>query len=100
MNHLVKKYNLHCFTLLEPKDTTLPVDHYIAKFKCQGAFANSKNSIWFLWKDTINVSMESQSDQHITVRIVHRGRVFIVTSVYASCDASVRKELWSFCHYM
>src|SRR3954468_12642466 len=83
VNHLFKKFNLHGIVLLEPKDTTLPIDHYRAKFKCQGAMSNTKNSIWCFWKDTINITLLSQSDQHISMNIIHGSRAFTVTSIYA-----------------
>src|SRR4051812_4752845 len=50
INFLIKKHNLNCFAVVEPKDITLSVDHYKHKFRCEGALANVMNTIWFFGK--------------------------------------------------
>ena len=53
--------------------------------------------IWLLWHHSLNVSMVSSSEQHITV-IVNSALAsnFFVTIAHASCSLAERRDLWNY----
>ena len=51
--------------------------------------------IWFMWKDTLQVSLVASSNQSITCRIVQDAKQFYFTAIYGSNDGMERRGLWS-----
>lgn len=71
-------------------------DYYMRILGLQGYHSNVNNKIWFIWNSNFNITVVKDTDQHITCKISHynTSNSFYLTTVYAKCRSSFRKELW------
>ncbi|XP_059311479.1 uncharacterized protein LOC132063063 [Lycium ferocissimum] len=62
----------------------------------EGTLANCTGKIWLFAMEEWEVHLVEDHAQHLTVRVVHQQtrQEDLVSVVYASCDASIRRNLW------
>ncbi|XP_040998178.1 uncharacterized protein LOC121244222 [Juglans microcarpa x Juglans regia] len=51
--------------------------------------------LWFMWKNELNLVIDSMSEQHVTMRIVDNLQLVFLTFVYAKCNYQEWCRLWS-----
>ncbi|XP_022891853.1 uncharacterized protein LOC111406705 [Olea europaea var. sylvestris] len=63
---------------------------------------NESNRIWFFWKSRTNVTVIVDHPQFLHVRVedFRLARPIYLTPVYASCDATIRRDLWAGLHHI
>ncbi|XP_022853606.1 uncharacterized protein LOC111375048 [Olea europaea var. sylvestris] len=63
---------------------------------------NESNKIWFFWNSGTNVTIIVDHPQflHVKVEDPKIARPIYFTPVYASCDASIRRDLWAGLHHI
>ncbi|XP_060210493.1 uncharacterized protein LOC132637420 [Lycium barbarum] len=62
----------------------------------QSTLTNCTGKIWLFVIEEWEVHLVENHDQHLTVRVVHQQtrQEALVSAAYASCDASIRRNLW------
>ncbi|XP_022863097.1 uncharacterized protein LOC111383250 [Olea europaea var. sylvestris] len=63
---------------------------------------NESNKIWFFWNSGTNVTVIVDHPQFLHVRVEdpRLARAIYLTPVYASCDATIRRDLWAGLHHI
>ncbi|KAK4706689.1 hypothetical protein R3W88_033755 [Solanum pinnatisectum] len=58
------------------------------------AATNCNGKIWYFWKDEWMGSILLDTIQQVTIQFKHNNKKFIISVVYARCNALERLELW------
>ncbi|XP_075099236.1 uncharacterized protein LOC142176074 [Nicotiana tabacum] len=81
---------------MEPKQHARKLENYRRKIGFAQAFGNVSNKIWAFIDEIYEVNIMYDLEQQMTLHLYNTGdnKEFILTLVYASCDATERIELW------
>src|SRR4051812_12782379 len=80
--------------LLEPKCQSSSLTVLQRKLHCTGSVTNTEGTIWVLWKSDLQCGVLQNEAQQITLSCTQNSFNFVVTCIYASYKADVRKQLW------
>ncbi|XP_022868015.1 uncharacterized protein LOC111387671 [Olea europaea var. sylvestris] len=63
---------------------------------------NESNKFWFFWNSGTNVTVIVDHPQFLHVRVEdpRLARAIYLTPVYASCDTTIRRDLWAGLHHI
>lgn len=80
---------------MEPFQDSSEVERYKRRLGHDTAWVNCSGQIWISTKD-IQAHVLADSTQQMTLKVIHQnmGLEALVTNVYASCSATIRRELW------
>ncbi|XP_015161972.1 uncharacterized protein [Solanum tuberosum] len=79
---------------MEPFQDPLELDQYKRKLGFDNALANYSEKIWIFWRDDWEGTLLMDSIQHISMKFCKNNSSFIISSIYARCNALDRLELW------
>ncbi|XP_049413166.1 uncharacterized protein LOC125876094 [Solanum stenotomum] len=80
--------------LMEPFQNPSVLEQYKMKLGFDKAASNCNGKIWYFWKDEWMGSILLDTIQQVTIQFKHNNKEFIISVVYAMCNASERLELW------
>lgn len=82
---------------MEPKQQSRKLEKYRRKIGFAQALFNVSNKIWAFVDEKFDITILMDTNQQITMRLydTEDHKEFILTSVYAKCDAIERIELWN-----
>ncbi|XP_022866117.1 uncharacterized protein LOC111385927, partial [Olea europaea var. sylvestris] len=102
LKKLIQLHQVYLLVLLEP----FVLQHsfaYIRRYlRFDTGAQNESNKIWFFWNSWTNVTIIVDHPQflHVKVEDPRLGLPIYFTPVYASCDPSVRRDLWAGLHHI
>ncbi|XP_015158226.1 uncharacterized protein [Solanum tuberosum] len=79
---------------MDPFQDPLELEQYKRKLGFDNALANYSGKIWIFWREDWEGTLLMDSIQHISMKFCKNNRSFIISSVYARCNALERLELW------
>ncbi|KAH0656867.1 hypothetical protein KY290_032529 [Solanum tuberosum] len=79
---------------MEPFQNPSELDDYKRKLGFEHAGVNSSGKIWFFWRTIWEGNILLDTVQQITIKFKIENNFFIITVVYARCNALDRLELW------
>nr|XP_009762621.1 PREDICTED: uncharacterized protein LOC104214623 [Nicotiana sylvestris] len=82
--------------LMEPKQQAKKLERYRNKIGLAQAISNVSNKIWAFIDEVFEVTVMYNMVQQLTLRLFHTEShvEFVLTLIYAKCDAIERIELW------
>nr|XP_009782875.1 PREDICTED: uncharacterized protein LOC104231559 [Nicotiana sylvestris] len=82
--------------LMEPKQQAKKLERYRNKIGLAQAISNVSNKIWAFIDEVFEVVVMYNMVQQLTLRLFHTEKhaEFVLTLIYAKCDAIERIELW------
>ncbi|XP_070002593.1 uncharacterized protein LOC142165947 [Nicotiana tabacum] len=82
--------------LMEPKQQAKKLERYRNKIGLAQAISNVSNKIWAFIDEVFEVTVMYNMVQQLTLRLFHTEThvEFVLTLIYAKCDAIERIELW------
>ncbi|XP_016452661.2 uncharacterized protein LOC107777184 [Nicotiana tabacum] len=82
--------------LMEPKQQEKKLERYRNKIGLSQAISNVSNKIWAFIDEVFEVTVMYNMVQQLTLRLFHTEShvEFVLTLIYAKCDAIERIELW------
>ncbi|XP_070015222.1 uncharacterized protein [Nicotiana sylvestris] len=82
--------------LMEPKQQAKKLERYINKIGLAHAISNVSNKIWAFIDEVFEVTVMYNMVQQLTLRLFHTEShvEFVLTLIYAKCDAIEWIELW------
>ncbi|XP_022866065.1 uncharacterized protein LOC111385869 [Olea europaea var. sylvestris] len=102
LKKLIQLHQVYLLVLLEPfvlQHSFAYIRHYL---RFDTGAQNESNKIWFFWNSGTNVTIIVDHPQflHVKVEDPRLALPIYFTPVYASCDASVRRDLWAGLHHI
>jgi len=91
---LNKRHRYKYIALMEPFQGPHELEQYKRRLGFQNAFCNCSAKIWIFWDEDWTWEVVRDNVQHLSVRFEAGSVKFMVTAVYARCDALERLELW------
>ncbi|XP_070020141.1 uncharacterized protein [Nicotiana sylvestris] len=88
--------------LMEPKQQAKKLERYRNKIGLAHAISNVSNKIWAFVDEVFEVTVMYNMVQQLTLRLFHTEShvEFVLTLIYAKCDAIERIELWDLLYAM
>ncbi|XP_019242662.1 PREDICTED: uncharacterized protein LOC109222805, partial [Nicotiana attenuata] len=99
---LHKKNHYDFIGLMEPMQQARTLERYRNRIGFAQAIANVSNKIWVFIDEIYEVTILYNLVQQLSIRLYHKEThvEFVLTLVYAKCDAIERIELWDSLYYM
>ncbi|XP_015169816.1 uncharacterized protein [Solanum tuberosum] len=79
---------------MEPFQNPSVLEQYKMKLGFDKATSNCNGKIWYFWKDGWMGNILLDTIQQVTIQFKHNNKEFIISVVYARCNALKRLELW------
>lgn len=97
-----RKNHYEFIGLMEPMQQARTLERYRNRIGFAQAIANVSNKIWAFIDEVYEVTVMYNLVQQLTLRLYHSEThvEFVLTLVYAKCDAIERIELWDSLYYM
>ncbi|GMI75573.1 hypothetical protein HRI_001226600 [Hibiscus trionum] len=101
LKDFLRHNNPHVVALFEPRINGLHADMVIARFGLSNSFrveaSGLSGGIWLLLNDVIDVEILKVSNQfvHGQARLTGSSHSMLFTVVYASPNATIRRDLWA-----
>lgn len=97
-----RKNHYEFIGLMEPMQQARTLEKYRNRIGFAQAIANVSNKIWAFIDEVYEVTVMYNLVQQLTLRLYHSEThvEFVLTLVYAKCDAIERIELWDSLYYM
>lgn len=91
-----RQYEFHFIGQMEPMQNSNKLEEYRRNLGMTHAFVNISNKVWAFVEEDYDVEVIFDIEKQLTLRLlnVQSHKEFIVTLVYAKCDATQRIELW------
>ncbi|XP_019263812.1 PREDICTED: uncharacterized protein LOC109241529 [Nicotiana attenuata] len=99
---LHRKNHYEFIGLMEPMQQAKTLERYRSRIGFAQAIANVSNKIWAFIDEIYEVTVMYNMVQQLTLRLHHTETHvdFVLTLVYAKCDATERIELWDSLYYI
>ncbi|XP_022853605.1 uncharacterized protein LOC111375047 [Olea europaea var. sylvestris] len=102
LKKLIQLHQVYLLVILEP--FVLQQNFaYTQRYLCFDMGAqNESNKIWFFWNSGTSVTVIVDHPQFLHVRVEdpRLARPIYLTPVYASCDSTIRRDLWAGLHHI
>ncbi|XP_070019901.1 uncharacterized protein [Nicotiana sylvestris] len=97
-----RKNHYEFIGLMEPMQQARTLERYRNRIGFAQAISNVSNKIWAFIDEVYEVTVMYNFVQQLTLRLYHFEThvEFVLTLVYAKCDAIERTELWDSLYYM
>lgn len=94
---LVTRYCPKIIALVEPMLNVSRLQWWRPRlhFDACGSNVEAGGKLWIMWKNEVNLIIDSMSEQHITVPVVDNLKPVVLTFVYAKCTYHEQCHLWS-----
>ncbi|XP_070048894.1 uncharacterized protein [Nicotiana tomentosiformis] len=94
--NMQRRHHFQFIGIIEPMQKSRKLERYRRQIGMLQAFANISNKIWVFVDEDHGVDVIINMEQQLTLKLTNMDtRIsFIVTFVYAKCDATERIELW------
>lgn len=91
-----RQFHFDFIALMEPKQHIRTVDQYRRRLGFEQVVVNVSNKIWVFIDQKFDFDILVNMEQQITLKMTDTDdhKEFIITMVYAKCDAIERIELW------
>ncbi|XP_022883141.1 uncharacterized protein LOC111399888 [Olea europaea var. sylvestris] len=102
LKKLIQLHQVYLLVLLEPFVLRQNFAYTRRYLRFDMGAHNESNKIWFFWNSGTNVTVIVDHPQflHIRVEDPRLARTIYLTPVYASCDATIRRDLWAGLHHI
>ncbi|KAH0656126.1 hypothetical protein KY290_031750 [Solanum tuberosum] len=79
---------------MEPFQNPSELEQYKRRLGFDKAGVNQNGKIWCFWKDDWGGSIILDTMQQLTIQFTNYDKEFMISAVYARCNALERLELW------
>ncbi|XP_060211761.1 uncharacterized protein LOC132639325 [Lycium barbarum] len=93
LKQLIKAEKLPIIALAEPFHKDNKLDKYKRILGYHYAHSNYNSQIWIFWDSNTDCTISDEDDQQVTCTITINGTPFLITYIYAKCDAQLRVDL-------
>ncbi|XP_022858402.1 uncharacterized protein LOC111379277 [Olea europaea var. sylvestris] len=102
LKKLLQLHQVYLLVLLEPFILRQNFAYTRRYLRFDMGAKNESNKIWFFWNSGTNVTVIVDHPQFLHVRVEdpRLARAIYLTPVYASCDATIRRDLWAGLHHI
>ncbi|XP_060190553.1 uncharacterized protein LOC132619771 [Lycium barbarum] len=93
---LHRHHKFFLVALMKPFQHVRHLQFYRRRLRMSQAGANCNGKIWFFVANNIEVEVLSDSEQHISLKLLFQdtGKTLVTTLVYAKCSEVERLQLW------